>query len=1202
MARTREEELGLPPKDTAFVQYGGNATIGDLQESKLVEEEADLDKAGDTKPDAEIPIPKEVTVADEVPIGGLKPTNPPPPQPEFITKETTTQIPIYRDFEANIVDVINKTTVRVDKDFNQIAQKVGQQDGDYLGTDPREKTYFNVVYPHFTPDDGNVFVIANDDKEALVNNMQVDNVTVTDYPHSIVLKLNEPLNENVLTSDEIMIGSKVLSDVSESVVLIPPFEEEDYQVLRTPNIDDIQSPIRDRQTSYTTQNTLTTTDTKIRKNFEDTIISASLDSVELNVDYSKYTNFVNFSSAEQRLKNFKYKLEQIQTYTQESKSFTTVSASLGERNKWDRKIREVKQGFTGYEKYLFENSTTFTSGSAIQDTERFNSAWPKTGGSGTYSSPYINAHTTASVATTWYTAQIISASSYDTENRNSVNNLLPRFIDEDSANDDFKKFNNMIAEFYDELWLYVTHMSKISDRSEGLVDRNEGFPDDLTFDIAKGLGLKLTSNKDLIPLERWHLGQYLTGSTYVQYSEVPEKDIQSEIQKRVINNLPYLLKTKGTKRALEGIINCYGIPSTILRVEEYGGPDVVGKPQFLIKKRFTKALDFKGGQNVTVNWGQNPKSGRRPDTVEIRFAGKNSDSVSNNRVLLEGNDSGSNTFRWGVLLRDNGSVDSRGHIDFVLSGSNGYLSQSLLDMPVYDGDFISLMVNRVSSSGAQLADDSNSQKIKYTIYGKRYDSGRSKIFLEKSSSFTITGSSYNNSWTSGSNKLYIGGLANTTLVGAYQKYTGSLMEFRMWNTALSESKFDNHVAAPSTYNGNHFSASYTDLVVRYSFNDDKDLSSDTSILDISSDQSFAANGVASGFASNTFKSIEDEEKARVPNIGPNRPQSTKIRIESSKLVGNLNHQKKVEQSSFDLAPVDSNKVGIFFSPSDVINDDIIRSVADFNFDDLVGDPRDRYEYEYRGLKYVADQYWQKYTSPNNFWDYLRLIKYYDFAIFDLCNKFLPARANERFGLVIEPNLLERSKEVVGKTPSFDNLSFNGEINLTQYASENLFSASAEYRTYRGVIGYDTNHSASFGSDIFRLPTLYKLGVNDRSGNYGTLYLQASASVGGPNYVFEEGVQPFISGSRLSKHNQEHRFFYSSSVSASKNDFYSSSFVASEHDNNVDSYSNLANLFYEGCLQTAETTPDGFAPVETSDVKQTRLVVQEPGRSRLKTER
>ena len=34
----------------------------------------------------------------------------------------------------------------------------------------------------------------------------------------------------------------------------------------------------------------------------------------------------------------------------------------------------------------------------------------------------------------------------------------------------------------------------------------------------------------------------------------------------------------------------------------------------------------------------------------------------------------------------------------------------------------------------------------------------------------------------------------------------------------------------------------------------------------------------------------------------------------------------------------------------------------------------------------------------------------------------------------------------------------------------------------------------------------------------------------------------------------------------------------------------------------ETTPDGFSPIETSDTKQTRLVGQEPGKSRLKTER
>ena len=56
----------------------------------------------------------------------------------------------------------------------------------------------------------------------------------------------------------------------------------------------------------------------------------------------------------------------------------------------------------------------------------------------------------------------------------------------------------MIGEFYDNIWAYISHMDKIHDRSEGIVDRNEGFPDELVFDVAKGLGLDIKSNKDLL--------------------------------------------------------------------------------------------------------------------------------------------------------------------------------------------------------------------------------------------------------------------------------------------------------------------------------------------------------------------------------------------------------------------------------------------------------------------------------------------------------------------------------------------------------------------------------------------------------------------------------------------------------------------------------------------------------------------------------
>ena len=54
----------------------------------------------------------------------------------------------------------------------------------------------------------------------------------------------------------------------------------------------------------------------------------------------------------------------------------------------------------------------------------------------------------------------------------------------------------------------------------------------------------------------------------------------------------------------------------------------------------------------------------------------------------------------------------------------------------------------------------------------------------------------------------------------------------------------------------------------------------------------------------------------------------------------LSTTERIELSSYDRAPLDSNKLGIFFAPSDVINEDIILSLADLDFGSYLGDPRD----------------------------------------------------------------------------------------------------------------------------------------------------------------------------------------------------------------------------------------------------------------------
>ena len=99
------------------------------------------------------------------------------------------------------------------------------------------------------------------------------------------------------------------------------------------------------------------------------------------------------------------------------------------------------------------------------------------------------------------------------------------------------------------------------------------------------------------------------------------------------------------------------------------------------------------------------------------------------------------------------------------------------------------------------------------------------------------------------------------------------------------------------------------------------------------------------------------------------------------MTGSLSRYVTLQKSSFDFAPVDSNRLGVYFSPTDVIDRDIIYSLADVNYDDYIGDPRDEFEYSYRGLDDVRNSYWQKYKQVNNFWDYLRILQYYDSGIF-----------------------------------------------------------------------------------------------------------------------------------------------------------------------------------------------------------------------------
>ena len=152
----------------------------------------------------------------------------------------------------------------------------------------------------------------------------------------------------------------------------------------------------------------------------------------------------------------------------------------------------------------------------------------------------------------------------------------------------------MVAQQYDNTWLYTKDVTKRFDGDNRL---DYGISKDLVADAIRDFGIKLYSNNfNNDDLYASFLGITPSGSTFplpnmssvypaksgYQYVDtkisasndiVPLDDVNKRLYKRIYHNLPYLLKTKGTVQGLRALITSYGIPSTILRINEFGGKD-----------------------------------------------------------------------------------------------------------------------------------------------------------------------------------------------------------------------------------------------------------------------------------------------------------------------------------------------------------------------------------------------------------------------------------------------------------------------------------------------------------------------------------------------------------------------------------------------------------------------------------------------------
>jgi len=898
----------------------------------------------------------------------------------------------------------------------------------------------------------------------------VNSVVIGEY---LYVKLHDPLPADIEVDFKCWVVEEQKAPYIDRVTINIQEEKKTFNKLANPNWQANYSYNTSTETGLKTWTELLGSSVQTSQEIVDTFFSGSLSGIKLNIDYTDFNNFIFYSSATERLANFRYKLQLIEHYNSSSIYLQGISGSIATTNITDNTTATNKLigGFDDFEKFLYYQSSSkltthripLENPNVLEITGSYIQPSPKS----TTTYPYTLYPVTSSQFTTWYNNVYTSASLYDINNLNSLLYTVPEYVRTDSTNIGLNTFVNMLGHHYDILYTYINNMSKIHDREE---NPKLGMPNELLYSVAKQFGWNLTDGRQDQDLWQYVLGTNesgipVTGSNSIGDPGVSGQNITYSIWRRIVNNLPLLLKTKGTKRSIQALLSCYGIPQSMISINEYGGPRSARIPVYE-KLNFDYSLDLitNTAGTVTTDFKETI------NTIELRFR---TDDVVKTPTLP----STMNLFTIG---------DNVVTLDFTRGtlGTVQINNTSSADIELFDGGYLTAML-RNTGTNLELV-------TKKSKYGKII----AEVSCSAVASFPSTGS------------VIIGG----TVSGS--RLQGQVQELRLWNNSLNDSAFNNHVKAPAAYDGNI--DAYDELIYRLPLTQKINHSLTSSLSGVQPKSSTISSSFASWTNDTPYDSIEETYYYDGISIGAGTFDDNKIRIEDNELIGDLNIKTRAERSQFDKAPLDSKKLGVYFSPQTMIDEDIIAQLGFTDLDQYIGDPGDTEDKSYPDLIRIARNYWKKYEQSNDINSYIKIFTLFDLSFFKQLEQLLPARADVISGILIKPNILERNKDKVLPNISYEDVAYNTILEgLTP-------SSSAKYLVYEGET--ETRICTISGFDDDQYQGFLTASVEDRYG--GTTYSHQYVIRSGSQWInatspfwLSEAVSPIFSASRVSEFKQ-----------------------------------------------------------------------------------
>ena len=892
-------------------------------------------------------------------------------------------------------------------------------------------TYFVDFYLNFGSND---LIISN--------NIKLSNET-TNNP-TIVVKLYEPLPSQFDLKDELWVVTTLNEPEAFNVNFPPePVVFQDSTQISPPNFNlPIKSEVNNSSANLSYNDIISSAPSSSQNQINSLLEESS---INISVDYTNYTDFIHFSSVQTRVENFYYKIDLIEQHSSSISSLSNVTGSSTSTVILEDKISDIIKNFDQFEYFMY-----YDSGSSA--------SFPKT----TSTPPYLLAKATSSAALTWlgsanessayFGGTLLSASNYDNANPDELKKAIPEYLREDPDNQLYDLFVDMVAQYYDNVWLYTKDVTQKYNADNRL---DFGVSKDLVADAIRDFGVKLyqnnfssnelytaflglTPNGSLFPFPE------ITGSlptptgfeyvnTLISASNdvIPLDDVNKSLYKRIYHNIPYLLKSKGTIAGLRALITSYGIPDTILRISEFGGKDQVNENDWdYYFNKFNYAFNADSSNYISTDWlfnqapqtngfpGSNP-DGKNPNTIQLRFkpeqiTGSTSpfglSSVSQSLWWLRGNagpTSGSLVLEYTGSGLSSASYSGATKDPYYQYGTLKYINAAGVSasvyLPFFDGGWWSTMVTIDSNLTASL------------YAGNKIYNGKDGTSIGYFSSSNAPA----NGWldTAGGASY----IARTGLSG-YTNFSGSIQEVRYYAPTISESVFKDYVMNPLSIEGNSINSSPNELAFRAALGSELDISTATTQISIHPKVT-GSWATASSFVGNS-----DYNFAQTPTYVPNTEYyfldqfpagiknriTDKIRYENNVIPtgDTLSPYRRVAQvTEASASYTDSiNYLEVAFSPQNQINDDIIGQLGYFNIGDYIGDPRQRFTgSNYPDLNNLSEDYFEKYIKNYDVVDFVRLIKFFDNSLFKMIKDFIPARTSLASGLVVKQHLLERNK-------------------------------------------------------------------------------------------------------------------------------------------------------------------------------------------------